>query len=109
MIKIFESVTKEKAKVWGTAIIGFGKFHYKSERSTQQGDWFYTGFSVRKANLTLYVHASAPEQKINLKNLGKYKLSGSCLHLKTLDDVSIPELKKVIATSVKVIKKFYKS
>ncbi len=38
LLKIFEEATKEKPKMWGTSIIGFGKYHYKSERSTQEGD-----------------------------------------------------------------------
>ena len=48
LVKIFSEVTKEKATMWGTSIIGFGQYHYKSERSRQEGDWPLTGFSPRK-------------------------------------------------------------
>ena len=33
LLQIFEKVTGEKAKMWGTAIVGFGMYHYKSERN----------------------------------------------------------------------------
>jgi hypothetical protein len=44
LLKLFKEVTGEKAQMWGTAIVGFGSYHYKSERSTQEGDWPLTGF-----------------------------------------------------------------
>ena len=48
ILDIFREVTKEDAKMWGAAIIGFGKYHYKSEKSKQEGDWPLIGFSPRK-------------------------------------------------------------
>ena len=31
LLTIFKEVTKEKPRMWGTSIIGFGKYHYKSK------------------------------------------------------------------------------
>ena len=53
LLKIFEEVSKEKPVMWGSSIIGFGEYHYKSEKSTQEGDWPLTGFSPRKENITI--------------------------------------------------------
>jgi hypothetical protein len=47
LLEMFEKVTGEKAVMWGDSMIGFGLYHYKSERSTQEGDWFLVGFSPR--------------------------------------------------------------
>ena len=55
LLKLFSKITGEKPKMWGSSIIGFGKYHYKSERSKQEGDWPLTGFSPRKQSLTLYI------------------------------------------------------
>jgi hypothetical protein len=33
LIKIMEEITLSPAKMWGPAIIGFGKYHYKYESS----------------------------------------------------------------------------
>ena len=45
----------KKPKLWSNGTIGFGEYHYKSERSSQEGDWMATGFSSRKGNLTVYI------------------------------------------------------
>ena len=57
LLKIMKEATGEKAFMWGDSIVGFGDYHYKSERSRQEGDWFIAGFSPRKTSLTLYLMA----------------------------------------------------
>lgn len=42
-----QNYTGFEPKMWGDSIIGFGQYHYKSERSRQEGDWFLVGFSPR--------------------------------------------------------------
>jgi hypothetical protein len=54
LLDMYKRVTDEEPRMWGDAIVGFGKYHYKSERSTQEGDWPLAAFSPRKQNLTLY-------------------------------------------------------
>src|SRR3989338_2357328 len=96
LLKLFTEVTKEKPKMWGSSIVGFGKYHYKSERSSQEGDWPITGFSPRKQALTLYFMAGFKGHEERLKKLGKYKISGgSCLYLKKLEDVDMELLKRL--------------
>lgn len=55
LLKLFKEVTGEKPAMWGDSIIGYGKYHYKSEKSKQEGDWFMSGFSPRKQNLSIYI------------------------------------------------------
>ena len=108
LVKIFTEVTKEKATMWGTSIIGFGQYHYKSERSKQEGDWPLTGFSPRKQNLTLYIMSGFSEYKDLIKKIGKHKVSGgSCLYIKRLSDIDIDVLKELIKKSVAGMKKKY--
>lgn len=97
---MFENITGEKAVMWGQSIVGFGKYHYKSERSSQQGDWLLVGFSPRKQNLTLYVMAGNKESNELFTKLGKHKTSGGCLYITKLSDTN----QKVLAT---IIKKSY--
>src|SRR6185503_14543283 len=76
LLKIFKKATGMKPTMWGSAIVGFGQYHYKSERSTQEGDWPLTGFSPRKANLTVYIMGglgAAKKQGGLLQHLGKHK------------------------------------
>lgn len=109
LLKIFEETTKEKAKMWGSSIIGFGKYHYKSEKSKQEGDWPLCGFSPRKQAFSIYIMAGFSGYEKLLKNLGKFKKSsGSCLYVNKLDDINIDVLKELIRESYKEMAKRYK-
>lgn len=108
LLKIFQAVTGEKPVMWGSAIVGFGKYHYQSERSTQQGDWPLTGFSPRKQNLTLYIMSGAQNFKDLLSKLGKHKVSGgSCVYIQRLADVDVKVLASLIKTSYSYMKTKY--
>ena len=109
LLKIFKEATGMKPKMWGTAIVGFGMYHYKSDRSTQEGDWPLAGFSPRKQNLTVYV-VDGFQQHMQplLKRLGKHKVSGGCcLYINKLSDIHVPTLVEIIKASVKEMKKRY--
>ncbi len=98
IITMMEKVSGNKAKMWGTAIVGFGSYHYKYD-SGHEGDMCLIGFSPRKANITLYVLCGFPEQNELLQQLGKHKASGGCLHIKKLDDVKPDVLEAIISHS----------
>lgn len=103
LLEMFEKITGEKPVMWGTSIVGFGKYHYKSERSTQEGDWPLVGFSPRKQNLTLYIMHGNKDNPV-LKNLGKHKLGGGCLYINKLSDID----QKILATLIKDAYSFMK-
>ena len=106
LLEIFEEVTREKPKMWGSSIIGFGKYHYKSV--SQEGDWLRVGFSPRKASLTLYLMLGLIEKNSELlSKLGKHKTSSGCLYINKLADVDEKTLRKLIAYSVAEVKKKY--
>lgn len=108
LVKIFTEVTKEKPMMWGTSIIGFGQYHYKSERSKQEGDWPLTGFSPRKQNITIYLMSGFNEYTTLLAKIGKHKISGgSCLYIKRLADIDTDVLKQLIKVSVEYMKGKY--
>jgi hypothetical protein len=108
LLKLMRKATGMKPAMWGTSIVGFGSFHYKSERSSQEGDWMLTGFSPRKANLTIYIMCGVGRQQELLKKLGKFKLSGgSCVYIRKLSDVHAPTLVKLVQEGVKAMRKRY--
>lgn len=104
LLRIFEECTSEQPAMWGKSIVGFGSYHYKSERSSQEGDWMMTGFSPRKQNLTIYIMPGFDKYKRELSKLGKHKTSVSCLYIKKLSDINIDILKEVIADSFVTMK-----
>jgi hypothetical protein len=109
LLKLFQKITGEKPRMWGTSIIGFGLYHYKSERSSQEGDWPLVGFSPRKQNLTLYIMPGFADYKDLLKKLGKHKTSKGCLYINKLADVDMGILEQLIKKSFLAMKKKYKA
>jgi hypothetical protein len=101
VLKLMKKVTKEKPKMWGASIIGFGKKIYKSPTSGREVEWFITGFSPRKANLTLYLGVNAPMSAASLKKLGKHKAGGGCVYINKLEDVDMKVLEEMINTAFK--------
>ena len=100
ILKLMEKAMKEKPKMWGSSMIGFGYVRYKSPASGREVDWFKIGFSPRKANLTVYLidlkwHADA------LPELGKHKAGGGCLYINKLEDVDIKVLEQIITVAAK--------
>jgi len=98
LLEIYTRLTGEPAKMWGT-MVGFGVYHYKSERSSQEGDWPMAAFSPRKQSLTLYVMTGFNDYGDLLSKLGKHKTSVSCLYIKKLADVDTKVLEQIIERS----------
>jgi hypothetical protein len=107
LLQLFEKITGEEAKLWGSSIIGFGQYHYESTRSSQKGDWPLTGFSPRKANLTMYIMPGFKDYQDLLEKLGKHKTSVSCLYINKLSDIDIMVLTKIIEKGYTDMKKKY--
>lgn len=106
LLELFEQLTNETPKMWGASIVGFGSYHYKYD-SGREGDWFLTGFSPRKQNLTIYITAGFSEYDDIMQSLGKYKTGSSCLYVKKLSDIDIDKLKILVVKSVAFMKKRY--
>lgn len=99
ILEMYKKATNEKPKMWGSSIIGFGQYHYKSERSKQEGDWPLAAFSPRKQSLTLYIMPSFHDYSDLLSKLGKHKIKGGCLYINKLSDVDVALLGKIIKHS----------
>lgn len=108
MKKLFDRVLQEKATLWNNNMIGYGSYHYKSDRSKQEGDWPLTGFSPRKQYLAVYIMSGVNNYKDLLGKLGKYKISsGSCIYVNKIEDINLDILEKIISASVSDMKKMY--
>ena len=105
LLEMFKKITGEKPKMWGTSIIGFGQYHYKSEKSSQEGEWMLTGFSPRKQNLSLYLMLGFKDYSDLLAKLGKHKTGLGCLYINKLADVDMKVLQKLITKSYTEYKK----
>ena len=108
LLEIFNHTTKMSPTLWGNSIVGFGEYHYKSDRSSQEGDWPLTGFSPRKRNMTVYIMPGFTNYQDLLNKLGRHKTSVSCIYFSKLENIDVKVLKQIIRRSVADMKKIYK-
>lgn len=107
LLQIFDEATKTEPVMWGTSIVGYGSYHYKSERSRQEGDWPLTAFSMRKTAISIYIMPGFDKYKELLERLGKHKTGVGCLYIKKLSDVDSTVLSTIIKSSFNEMKGKY--
>jgi hypothetical protein len=102
LVKLMAKAAGATGAMYGAGIVGFGTqtITYSGGRT---GEWPVVAFAPRQADLTLYVGARKAPKPL-LKQLGKHKVCGGCLHIKRLSDVDLDVLGRVIADSVKRVK-----
>jgi len=108
LLKLMQEASGCEAKMWGPSIIGFGSYHYKSERSRQEGDWPLVGFSPRKAAISLYVFSGTEAQEQLLKALGKFKMGKGCIYVNKLSDINREVLVQLIRENIAFLKSKFK-
>ena len=99
LVSLMQKATKAKPEMWGSSIIGFGRYQWRSV-SGKSIEWMITAFSPRKANLTIYLWPQFDGKSEFLERLGKHSCGKGCLYIKRLSEVHLPTLQKLIAASV---------
>ena len=99
ILELMEDVTGAEPQMWGPSIVGFGSYHYKYA-SGRQGEWFLTGFSPRKRDITLYIMSGFEQYQPLLDRLGKFKTGKSCLYINKIEDVDMGTLRQLVEQSV---------
>ena len=106
LMSIFRRVTRQRPKMWGPSIVGYGSYHYTYE-SGRTGDMCLAGFAIRGRELVVYLDAEGREQQALLSKLGKHKMGKSCLYFKRLADLDKTVLEQLIVNSVKEVTRRY--
>ena len=106
LIALMKEITGSEPKMWGNSLVGFGQYHYKYA-SGREGDFFITGFSPRKAALTVYIMPGFDRYEKLMAKLGPYKTGKSCLYLRNLNVIDRDVLKEIIRDSVDVMRDRY--
>ena len=102
LIEVMTEVSGCKPEMWGSSIIGFGRYLYRY-KSGREGEWFLCGFSPRKQNMTVYVMGSSSEIEKMIEGVGKHKRSKGCLYFKRLEDLDMGVLCGVLRASIQLI------
>ena len=107
LLEMFTQVSWEPAKMWWSAIVWFGSYHYKT--TSCEWDWMRTGFSPRKGALSVYVMPGYNFNKMPelLDKLWKFKAGKSCLNIKKLEDINIDILEKIVKKWLEIMEEKY--
>lgn len=103
LTKMLSEATGARAEMWGTTIVGFGRTATVGSDKKER-EWMTMGFAPRTSGLVIYTMGALASDPATLQKLGKAQLKGGCLHIKKLEDVDLPTLKKVLASAYKAKK-----
>ncbi len=106
LAKLMRRVSRKRATLWGSSIVGFGKYHYRYD-SGREGDIFRVGFSPRKQNMVVYIMPGFSGYAPLMKKLGKHKTGRSCLYINKLADVDMDVLEQLVVRSLEHMEKKY--
>lgn len=112
LIDVFRRSTGQEPKMWGPSMIGFGSYNYKYD-SGREGTSLRTGFSPRRAKLSLYLMGaySTPEAQVEQRRLlgvlGKYSMGQSCLYISRLDQIDLAVLEQLIRNNWELMNQRY--
>ena len=105
LVKMFRAISGKPPKMWGPGIVGFGSVHYVYE-SGREGDMPLLAFSPRKPDLVIYLMCF-PDSRGLMKKLGRFKMTRSCLYIKSLADVDLAVLEQVVRETAKETRRRY--
>lgn len=97
--QLFRDETGFQPRMWGTSIIGYGQYHYTYD-SGREGNFLATGFSPRKANMSVYIMPGYKDYGAILDKLGPHKTGASCLYLGRLSKIDLGVLRQLIRTGL---------
>ena len=108
LLEMMERVTGYPPRMWGPTIVGFGRYHYRTDAG-REGDFLITGFSPRKANQVVYILPGYDDIGEQLDRLGKYRIGKSCLYINKLADVDLAVLEEIVGDAVARMRENYET
>lgn len=98
LLELMRRATRVEPRMFGTAIVGFGEYHYKYA-SGREGDAAAAGFSPRKAASVVYLNDGISAHEDLLARLGPHTTGVGCLYLKDLEAVDLEVLEEIVRRS----------
>lgn len=99
LLDIFSEVTGWEPRLWGPSMVGFGRYAYRYD-SGHSGESLATGFSPRKAEMSIYLLPGGGEFGPILARLGPHRMTNACLYIKRLAAVDEAVLREVIRAAL---------
>jgi hypothetical protein len=106
LMALLKKLTRQTPRMWGPSIVGYGSYRYTYE-SGRTGEAPLAGFAIRGRELVVYLVADGQEQRALLSQLGKHRMTKSCLYFKQLADLDASVLEQLVAGSIADVKRRY--
>ena len=106
LVAMMKKATGEEPRMWGSSIVGFGDAHCRGA-SGRVSHAAMLAFSPRKKDLSIYLLDGVDAHGPSLDVLGIHACGKGCLYLSTLADVDVKVLARILADSVKNVKRMF--
>jgi hypothetical protein len=111
LLSLIEAVAGEPARMWGSSIVGAGRYHYRYD-SGREGDGSLAAFSPRSNEFAIYLTGldlpGMAEQAVPLlARLGPHRMGKACLYLKRLDSIDRAALLDLLRLSADALRQQY--
>ena len=106
LAELMAEATAERPVMWGTGIVGFGRYHYRYE-SGHEGDACLAGFASRKGDISIYLMGGFPEREALLARLGRHRMGKACLQIRRLSEIDLEVLTQLVSGSVAALRRRY--
>jgi hypothetical protein len=99
IVDLISKNTGLEAKMWGTAIVGWGSYHYHYD-SGREGDAPLVGFAARANAIVFYLGSNFDKREELLAKFGKHTIGGGCVYIKKLEDIDTGILIKMVKKTI---------
>jgi Domain of unknown function (DU1801) len=106
LLELFTEATGFEPQLWRPTMVGFGRYAYRYD-SGHSGESLATGFSPRKADLSIYIMPGYADFGGILARLGPHRLGKACLYIKRLDRVDKGVLRALIRAGLEDLAKHW--
>ncbi len=103
---LLRRVSGREPVMWGSAIVGYGSYHYRYD-SGHEGDSCLVGFSSRRDAISLYLSGAFESRERLLAELGKHRAGVGCVYIKRLADVDARILERLVTESIADLRRRY--
>jgi hypothetical protein len=91
---LFRRASGHEPVLWGPSILGYGRYAYRYD-SGRTGESLATGFSPRKAEISIYVMPGYADHAAILAQLGPHRRGASCLYVRRLSAIDLGVLEEL--------------
>lgn len=106
LMAMLKRVLKQRPKMWGPSIVGYGVYRYTYDTG-HSGEAPVIGFAIRGRETVLYLDVSGAQQRALLSKVGKHRMTKTCLYYKSLSDLNLAVLERLVRGSIASVRRRY--